>query len=83
MFVNDNFDFSVSNIIKELNYICDVAKDGIEAIKKIKEVDKNYYDLILMDIHMPRYNGYEISKIIKKDVKYYILVEFFYIIRTY
>ena len=57
-----------TNIIKELNYICDVAKDGIEAIKKIKEVDKNYYDLILMDIHMPRYNGYEISKILKKDL---------------
>ena len=57
-----------TSIIKELDYICDVAKDGIEAIKKIKEVDKNYYDLILMDIHMPRYNGYEISKIIKKDL---------------
>ena len=57
-----------TSIIKELDYICDVAKDGVEAIKKIKEVDKNYYDLILMDIHMPRYNGYEISKIIKKDL---------------
>ena len=57
-----------TSIIKELDYICDVAKDGIDAIKKIKEVDKNYYDLILMDIHMPRYNGYEISKIIKKDL---------------
>lgn len=57
-----------TSIIKELDYICDVAKDGVEAIKKVKEVDKNYYDLILMDIHMPKYNGYEISKIIKKDL---------------
>lgn len=57
-----------AKVIAELNYICDVAKDGIQAIQKIKEVEKNYYDLILMDIHMPRYNGYEISKILKKDM---------------
>lgn len=57
-----------TKIIAELNYTCDVAKDGIQAIQKVKEVDKNYYDLILMDIHMPRYNGYEISKILKKDL---------------
>ena len=57
-----------TKIISELNYICDVAKDGIQAIKRLKEVEKNYYDLILMDIHMPRYNGYEISKILKKDL---------------
>lgn len=57
-----------TKVISELNYICDVAKDGIQAIQKLKEVEKNYYDLILMDIHMPRYNGYEISKILKKDL---------------
>lgn len=57
-----------TRVIAELNYICNVAKDGIQAIQKIKEVEKNYYDLILMDIHMPRYNGYEISKILKKDL---------------
>lgn len=57
-----------TKVISELNYICDVAQDGVEAIRKVKEADKNYYDLILMDIHMPRYNGYEISKILKKDL---------------
>ena len=57
-----------TKVIAELDYICDVAKDGIQAIQKLKEVEKNYYDLILMDIHMPRYNGYEISKILKKDL---------------
>ena len=57
-----------SKLIEELNYICDIAKDGIQAIQKIKEAEKNHYDLILMDIHMPKYNGYEISKILKKDL---------------
>lgn len=59
-----------TKIISELNCICDVAQDGVNAIRKVKEVDKDYYDLILMDIHMPRYNGYEISKIIKKDLDF-------------
>ena len=55
-------------IIEEINYICEVAKDGIQAIQQIKEKSADYYDLILMDIHMPRYNGYEISKILKRDM---------------
>ncbi len=57
-----------TKIIEDMKYSIEVARDGIEAIKKIKQVGKNYYDLILMDIHMPRYNGYEISKILKKNL---------------
>lgn len=55
-------------ILNESNYHCDVSKDGILAIKQIKDLGVDYYDLILMDIHMPKYNGYEISKILKKDL---------------
>lgn len=57
-----------TKIIEELKYTCEVAKDGIEAIKIIKEKGITYYNLILMDIHMPKYNGYEISKILKVDL---------------
>lgn len=57
-----------TKIIQDLGYQIEVARDGIEAIKKVKEEGKKYFDLILMDIHMPRYNGYEISKILKKDM---------------
>lgn len=70
LLVEDN-DFNIeitTKIIDETDYKCDVAKDGIEAIKKVKEVGNNYYSLILMDIHMPKYNGYEISKILKNDL---------------
>ena len=55
-------------IIEELDIECDVAKDGLQAIRKVKENGNTHYDLILMDIHMPKYNGYEISKILKKDL---------------
>ena len=54
-------------IIEEAKYLCDVTEDGIACIKRIQEVGIDYYDLILMDIHMPKYNGYEISKILKQD----------------
>ena len=55
-------------ILKEINIGCDIAKDGMEAIKKVEENGANYYSIILMDIHMPKYNGYDISRIMKQDL---------------
>lgn len=55
-------------ILKEINIECDIATDGMEAIKKVEEKGTNYYAIILMDIHMPKYNGYDISRIMKTDL---------------
>ena len=63
-----NIDFTTT-LIKELDYLCDVAEDGVKCIKEIQQKGANYYDLVLMDIHLPRYNGYEISKILKQDIR--------------
>lgn len=69
LLVEDNeMNIEITKKILEEEYICDVAQDGVKCIKQIKDVGINYYDLILMDIHMPRYNGYEISKILKNDL---------------
>lgn len=54
--------------IEKMEYTCDVAKDGVQAIRQIKENGVDFYDLILMDIHLPKYNGYDISKILKEDI---------------
>lgn len=55
-------------ILKEIDIECDIAKDGMEAIKKVEEKGANYYSIILMDIHMPKYNGYDISRIMKDEL---------------
>lgn len=44
-------------------FLVDTAYDGEEAIKKAKE---NHYDCILIDIMMPKVNGFEAVKKIKK-----------------
>ncbi|WP_372745080.1 response regulator [Lutibacter sp.] len=45
--------------------VVDVANNGIEGVKKVQ---KNNYDIILMDIQMPVMDGYEAAKIIKNDL---------------
>ena len=54
-------------ILSEINIECDIVTDGMQAVKKIEEKGPNYYAIILMDIHMPKYNGYDISRILKQD----------------
>lgn len=44
-------------------FLVDTAYDGEEAVKKAKE---NHYDCIVIDIMMPKMNGYEAVKKIKK-----------------
>ncbi|MFR2943740.1 MAG: response regulator [Lachnospiraceae bacterium] len=42
----------------------DEAADGMEAVKKCREND---YDLILMDVMMPKLDGFSAVKEIRKD----------------
>ena len=47
--------------MERMGYIPDVATDGLEVIKKVKE---KKYDLILLDIAMPKMDGYQVVEII-------------------
>ena len=58
----------IRNVIKEYaeleNFEIDEAEDGYEAIEKCKNND---YNLVIMDIMMPKLDGYQAVKEIKKD----------------
>lgn len=66
----------IRNVIREYlimeEYTVDEANDGLEAITKAKEND---YNLIIMDIMMPKMDGYQACKEIKKikDVPFIML----------
>ena len=47
------------DILSEAGMIIDTAEDGDIAVEKMKEAEAGRYDIILMDIQMPRMNGYE------------------------
>lgn len=44
--------------LKEAGFKVEEAADGMIAIEKLSESDKNYYDIVLMDIKMPVLDGY-------------------------
>ena len=52
-------------ILEENGAIVDTANDGDVAVEKIKNAAKGQYDIVLMDIQMPRMNGYEATKAIR------------------
>lgn len=53
----------MSIVMAQMGYQPDIAKNGIEAVNMVKE---NGYDLIFMDHQMPKMNGAEATKVIRK-----------------
>lgn len=43
-------------ILKEIYIECDIVEDRMETIRKVEEKGTNYYSIIFMDTHMPKYN---------------------------
>ncbi len=51
-------------ILEKMGYRADVAGNGLEVLQAIKKIK---YDVVLMDILMPEMDGYEATRVIKKD----------------
>lgn len=56
----------INGIFLGSNVAMDIAETGKQTIEKLKE---NSYDLILMDIELPDMNGYDITRLIRRELK--------------
>ena len=54
----------ISDLLKGSGFMVAVVNDGIEALEQIGQTNP---DLIIMDIVMPRMNGYELCRRLKSD----------------
>ena len=68
--IEDDLDSSLfyKITLKDAGFYVDVYNDPLEALAKFRP---NLYDLLLIDIRMPRLNGFKLfQKLRKKDLKF-------------
>lgn len=62
---------TISNTLREEGYAVDRATDGEAGASKAKEVD---YDLIILDVMLPKLNGWELLRELRKEKKTPVLM---------
>ncbi len=69
LIVDDEQDIveSIKFVLEASGYSCYTAFDGEEGLRLAKEIMP---DLIILDVMMPKINGYKISRLLKYDSKY-------------
>ncbi len=54
----------VKELLEDAGYAVDTAKDGAEGFEKLK---KERFDLVILDVNMPKLNGFETLNKIRED----------------
>jgi len=55
---------AVKKILEQKGYFVDAVYDGTDAVEYAKSVD---YDLIILDVMMPGYDGFEVVRILREN----------------
>jgi DNA-binding response OmpR family regulator len=69
LIVDDEQDIveSLKFVLESYDYTCYCAYNGEDGLKLAREIAP---DLIILDVMMPRINGFKISRLLKFDAKY-------------
>ncbi|MDR1167687.1 MAG: response regulator [Heliobacteriaceae bacterium] len=69
LIVDDEQDIveSLKFVLEAADYSCCCAYNGEDGLRFAKEIEP---DLIILDVMMPKINGYKISRLLKYDNKY-------------
>ena len=52
-------------VLTEYGFTVDIACDGVKAVSMVEEAASGTYDIVLMDIQMPKMDGYKAAQIIR------------------
>jgi two-component system alkaline phosphatase synthesis response regulator PhoP len=61
---NENIREALTSILEDEGHTLWIAKDGAEALRKVREVSP---DILILDVTMPLMSGYEVCRAVKND----------------